>query len=517
MRLPRFSISLRARLALLFGLISLAIGLPTYLYISGVHRSQLISDRQASLDALASAAATVLAENLVERRREVELLTQTPLFRQAPFSSSEFRRSLERLRLSYPHYSWIGLTDVEGEVKVATSNHLVGVAVQSRPWFVHGKERVFVGDVHEAVLLAKLLPPENRDQPVRFIDFASPVLDDEGNLRGVLGAHAYWRWAGSVLSVVIPPDAAKSALEVFIVNQDGRVIYPEGGVARSVSSMPAGRARATPVVRHEWNDGVEYLTAAAPVAEPVSHGGLGWKVYIRQPREVVLADVKRLQHTILSATSIAAVLLLLLGWIGAESISRPVRQLIVFARRIERGDENASFATKGGITELRQLARALSSMAATLLARRKALEASNRDLELKVAERTEKLQQLNQTLERLAHTDALTGLPNRLQANERLRQEFQRFKRTGAAYVLLMLDIDFFKRINDSHGHAVGDQVLKHVATLLHQSLRQTDFVARVGGEEFLIILLSPDMEAALHVAEKIRFKVNASPVAPVG
>lgn len=126
-------------------------------------------------------------------------------------------------------------------------------------------------------------------------------------------------------------------------------------------------------------------------------------------------------------------------------------------------------------------------------------------LERQVAERTEALTAANRELERLAHHDALTGLRNRLSANERLRFEFLRLKRTGSAYSVLMMDIDHFKAINDTYGHEAGDHVLRQLGLILPEATRATDFLARFGGEEFLVILPDTDTEGALASAEKIR------------
>lgn len=106
----------------------------------------------------------------------------------------------------------------------------------------------------------------------------------------------------------------------------------------------------------------------------------------------------------------------------------------------------------------------------------------------------------------------LTELPNRLAANERLHNEFVGMKRSDTAYAVLMIDIDHFKRVNDSHGHAVGDQVLQRIARVLRATLRESDFVARFGGEEFLALLPATELVAATRVAEKIRQAVEASP-----
>jgi diguanylate cyclase (GGDEF)-like protein/PAS domain S-box-containing protein len=133
-------------------------------------------------------------------------------------------------------------------------------------------------------------------------------------------------------------------------------------------------------------------------------------------------------------------------------------------------------------------------------------------LEAKVAERTAELAITNQKLTELSRHDALTGLHNRMACDERLRTEFERMKRTEQAYSILMLDIDLFKKVNDSCGHAVGDSVLKSLAQTLSTNLREYDFIARWGGEEFLILLPATELDQACLVAEKLRLAVAASP-----
>ncbi len=130
------------------------------------------------------------------------------------------------------------------------------------------------------------------------------------------------------------------------------------------------------------------------------------------------------------------------------------------------------------------------------------------ELEKQVAERTLALTEANKELEHLARTDALTGLQNRQSANEHLRQEFLRLKRSGSSYAVFFMDIDHFKKVNDTYGHETGDQVLQQLGNLLTTSLRQTDFVARFGGEEFLAILPDTGTDEALTIAEKIRSTV---------
>jgi diguanylate cyclase (GGDEF)-like protein len=108
-------------------------------------------------------------------------------------------------------------------------------------------------------------------------------------------------------------------------------------------------------------------------------------------------------------------------------------------------------------------------------------------------------------LDELARTDALTGLPNRREVLERIAAELERAARTDQPTSLLMFDIDRFKRVNDTYGHAAGDCVLRAVAAIARASLRRIDVCGRVGGEEFLVLLPEAGAEDACAAAERLR------------
>ncbi len=119
----------------------------------------------------------------------------------------------------------------------------------------------------------------------------------------------------------------------------------------------------------------------------------------------------------------------------------------------------------------------------------------------------------NLLLERLAEqsrTDALTGLANRRALDERLADEVLRSQRHGQALAVALCDLDFFKQVNDRFGHAVGDAVLKRVATILRERCRGTDLVARYGGEEFCLAFFDTDAESASRTCETLRLAVGA-------
>jgi diguanylate cyclase (GGDEF)-like protein len=131
-------------------------------------------------------------------------------------------------------------------------------------------------------------------------------------------------------------------------------------------------------------------------------------------------------------------------------------------------------------------------------------------LERKVAERTQQLALANERLEQLSVTDPLTGLANRRRLEEVLQNERQRAERTHTPLSLAMVDIDYFKRYNDRHGHPAGDRCLQRIATELDRTVRDTDLVARYGGEEFAVVMPDTDSAESRDVAERLRLAVSA-------
>jgi two-component system, cell cycle response regulator len=130
---------------------------------------------------------------------------------------------------------------------------------------------------------------------------------------------------------------------------------------------------------------------------------------------------------------------------------------------------------------------------------------------LKIKNLQDDLKRTNELLLELSNTDHLTGLFNRRYLMEALGKEVQRSLRTGGNLSLIILDIDHFKKVNDSYGHLQGDIVLQKVAQLLQKELRAYDTAARYGGEEFVAVLPDATLEAAIFVANRVRTSVQAT------
>lgn len=119
----------------------------------------------------------------------------------------------------------------------------------------------------------------------------------------------------------------------------------------------------------------------------------------------------------------------------------------------------------------------------------------------------------NQKLEKQATTDPLTGVFNRRQFFDLAEKEIARSLRYHEPFSLLMIDIDHFKKINDTYGHSIGDEIIKNVAKTIFNNLREVDLIGRFGGEEFIIILSKTELKDAVLVAERLRLKIESSSI----
>lgn len=222
-----------------------------------------------------------------------------------------------------------------------------------------------------------------------------------------------------------------------------------------------------------------------------------------------LAEIR---HVILVSAAVLAFAMMWVLYVGvARLVLRPITVLHSAARALGDGDLSAR-AELTSQDEFGRLAKSFNGMAAELETYTTSLEGMVRERTAEVEQQNVELEAVNERLamaveklDKLARTDPLTGLFNRRVFQERLGFEIRRAARTGYPLALLMADIDHFKAINDRHGHPTGDGVLVQVADGLRESVRATDIVARIGGEEFAILLLDTTRDDAMAVAEKVR------------
>lgn len=193
----------------------------------------------------------------------------------------------------------------------------------------------------------------------------------------------------------------------------------------------------------------------------------------------------------------------------ADDILKESSQSAELARQTSH-ELNASLSEARNLTEMRGVVDWL----AKTLSQVNLVKESSEGLDHKIKERSDRLASLLEHLarvEKLALMDELTQLSNRRAWDARIAEEHARFKRYRRPCSVLMLDIDNFKRLNDTFGHQVGDQALKAVANIIQKSLREADFPARYGGEEFTCLFPETPLPNAATAAEKIRVMLSAT------
>ncbi len=203
------------------------------------------------------------------------------------------------------------------------------------------------------------------------------------------------------------------------------------------------------------------------------------------------------------------IILIIAGWMF-YMLGVPLNKLIQHIKLITDGNLDINeFSVGSRNDEIGQLGNAFNTMHNTIKRQIGELNAHRDMLEQEVRERTKDLELANQKLDLISKTDELTGLPNRRDMNETIANEVGRVQRTHKPFCFIFIDIDHFKNINDTYGHACGDLILKSVAQTVRTLLRKYDVFARYGGEEFLTLLPETDLEGAAVVAERFRKKIE--------
>jgi len=216
-----------------------------------------------------------------------------------------------------------------------------------------------------------------------------------------------------------------------------------------------------------------------------------WNAIAEIPASTAFRDIQRLRNATVLLLVVLLAVVGTLAWALGLLIVQPLGRLTLAANRVAAGDLDVDVPASGG-GELSRLTRVFNDM-------------------------VHRLRESREELERLSVTDELTGLANRRRLTTELERELRRSERHGHPFSILMLDVDRFKRFNDTYGHPAGDALLKRLANTLLKSVRDVDTAARYGGEEFLVMLPEAPAADAARIAERIRAAREADRFTPDG
>ena len=382
-------LKLRTTIVLIFGGLAFLTTTCVALVVGSNARTMAELDARQRLEAAAIEIRNELDRDMFERFRDIKNAgTLSPLFTEA---NAPLRREwFDRLLATYPDYAWLGFADLGGTVLTSANGVLEGQSVAARPWFQRGRTAPFVGDVHSALLLEKVLPNPT-GEPMRFVDVATPVKNAEGQIVGVLGAHLSWHWARRIRSTVLASiDGAGQRIEALIVDQNGTVLLgPDELVDKPLALPRFEQATARPQNRLVvWPDQQAYLTTVVRTAGYLDYPGLGWTVVMRQPREIAFARAQKIQRHVLWVGLIAAMLVGAIAWFLAGRLARPLTALSQAARRIGAGDAEIALPTSSAYFEVASLTGSLQTMTSTLERQHRDLVELNETLEARIERRT---------------------------------------------------------------------------------------------------------------------------------
>lgn len=389
--------SLGVRLGIAFGSITILLSAILGRISGNLAEEQIKQDIGQDLTQIAQQMAGSLDQNLFERYREIQIIAGLEPFRNPQTSNSEIQAVLNILQDTYSNYAWIGFADQQGIVQASTQGILEGVSVAQRDWFVQAQERPFVGDVHEAVLLAELLPNPT-DTPLRFVDVASPVRDAQGNFQGVLGAHLSWAWVEDVKTTLLNTPAA-SGKNILVVDQFGTVLLgPDRwqGQTLELESLRLADVADSGYTVERWPDGNTYLVGFVESQGYLTYSGLGWTILVYEPVATAFSPARTLYWQILIGGVVLGSGFAVIGWLAASLITKPLLKIAIAADQIRAGNRRAKLPKTSGRSEITRLSRALNQLLTNLFNKEQELQIANANLEFQL----ETLRQTEQSLQR---------------------------------------------------------------------------------------------------------------------
>ena len=295
---------------------------------------------------------------------------------------------------------------------------------------------------------------------------------------------------------------------LYVIGPGSTVLAHSAGAAARITFERAIPAAATPPVVADYTtpDGAHVVGSALHLDR------FDWTLVVEQDYDAAFAPAVGAMGEALSINLAIVLGFALIALSIARSIVRPIRALSDSAGRIAQGETDIEIAEVPGHDEIGVLSRALREMVDRLRRHQVELQRKQEQIERANSDLTranEELHRSNEILEQLSFTDGLTHLHNHRYFQDRMRLEAKRSDRSREPLALLLIDIDHFKALNDRHGHAAGDEVLRRVATILNHAARETDLVARYGGEEFAVLAPRTDAKGAQLLAERMRQAIS--------
>lgn len=354
---------LNVKVTLLAGLISFFIAFTIGTYSNIISTKQLEINSGKALQTLSKNIADTLDREMLERYREIQFASTLYPIISDKSTKKEKRDFLEKIKNQYNHHEWIGYALPDGTVDVGTKGYLEGKNAKLRPWHPGGLKGPYIGDVHDALLLAKLMP-NTTGEAIYFSDVAFPVKNAQGKVKGVLVTHLMWQWTRDIIRSI----ETEHNIQIFLLSKDGMVLVgPDNTERQMISDIApkvnsylknAGQSSYTLI---DWDNSESYL-----IAQTVSQGfeeyqGFNWQVLVRQPqKDAFLVSTTNSSHIVIGSILIA-IFGALIGMFFSSKISSPIKELSDIVLKLSKG-EKVTFNNKVSNDEIGNLYKGIKEL-----------------------------------------------------------------------------------------------------------------------------------------------------------
>jgi diguanylate cyclase (GGDEF)-like protein len=381
-----------------------------------------------------------------------------------------------------PDYSELIILDTKGQLRVTSADNTTTMRLPE-DW----DRREIKDDAIASVIYLNGLT----ERPVLII--AVPIEDGKGQALGLLGATSNLQEIAKILKA----SSFQRGGELYLVAKDGNLIASSQTLT---SPFPETRleVQTAQTLFESQGVGFEFTDFQDRQVIGVLEGLqlLDWGLVAVVEKKVAHAPIARLKTLTLLMVSGLVLAMGLIAYLLGISIVRPLSRLTEAAAEVSEGNLECDLPAASR-DEIGHMTEVFNKMVVNLREGQEELASANKALREK-----------NEELEEISITDSLTGLHNRRHLMEMLSYELARAQRYDHPLSILMIDIDHFKRYNDTLGHLAGDCALIKIASVFVESVRKVDHVARYGGEEFVIALPETGLQEATSVAERIRARV---------
>jgi len=381
-------------------------------------------------------------------------------------AARDIKNYLKLVRGRFGHYERLLTYDKQGNI-IAQDPSLERSAMLPENW----QEQL---DTHKTIIGET---QHNEDTGITTVLIAIPVLSADGNMIGFFAADLVLSSLDTVLrSYITSVTAAKNTTALMLLQKDGTLLVSTESPATIGKKRTQAAALYKEPLRHK-----EYINITGNkvigILTPLEH--TNYAVVLERNYDELFADLVSLRNLTLSLVLLLLAITGFVAWLITRGILRPLETL-----------KNSAEVVAAGNMEIKLPVTSHDELGIATMAFNQMIE---------------QLKHNREELELLTITDSLTGLKNRKKIIETIDDHIERYRRFGLPFSLLMIDVDFFKKINDKYGHLAGDTVLARLGKLFNELIRSIDMAARYGGEEFLILLEGAETSEAVLTAERIR------------